>query len=157
MIDSTKTALIEAIISFDIKANELIRFLAEEYNLDLETKNPFSKLLIRTNNLWKGEIRNDWKYQFHGGSCQFENKVSGQLVDVRIIWGGNYGAIHDNFYLLKYIETTRELNHLFTEINSQKLLVNLLTQLEEDKILINIGGIYDTRWILNYELLKSIM
>ena len=59
MIDSRKQLIIDAIKLFDQKANELISLLADEFNLDLNLANPFSKLLSRQNDLWKGNLKND--------------------------------------------------------------------------------------------------
>jgi hypothetical protein len=156
MIDTLKTILIEAITSFDKKANELIGLLGDEHDLNLESENPFGKLIKRDNNLWKGELKGTWIYQFHGGACKFENKITGQLVDVKINRRGNYGAI-DDFYLFKYIETSKELDYIFEKINSEISLINLLAELEKENIIIDIGDseIHQKTRILNYKLLRQ--
>ncbi len=83
--------IIEVVIKFDTRANELINALATEFNLDLSKEDPFGKLITRQNNLWKGALPNNWNYQFHGSHCKFENEVTNQILDVTINRGNNYG------------------------------------------------------------------
>jgi hypothetical protein len=154
MTDSLSIILIEAIISFGKTANELISLLASEYDLDLESENPFGKLQTRKNNLWKGQLRNNWSYYFHGDACKFENGITGQLVDVKINRDGNYGTISD-FYLFTYIETTGELQYVFERINSENLVTKILTELKESDIIIDIGRFPMETWVLNYKLLDE--
>ena|SRR6218665_3362512 len=142
--------LIKAIISFNKKANELIKILADRYDLDLTSENPFGKLLSRRNNLWKGELPDNWTYQFHGSSCKFENIVTKQHLDISIIHGTNYKAIN-NFFLQKYIETTEELKYIPDIINSPEIFHKALAQLEKDNVIINIGEYPFNFRTLNYE------
>jgi hypothetical protein len=90
--------LIEAILLFEQTANDLIKQLGQEYNLNLEEENPFGKLITRQNNLWKGIIKGEWSYQIHGDACRFINDKTNQSLDVKINRKGNYGAI-DNYAL----------------------------------------------------------
>lgn len=146
--------LIEAIICFDVKANELIRLMANIYNLDLSAENPFGKLLTRRDNLWKGELINGWKYRFHGGSCEFENVITGQILDIYINRNNQFGAI-DNFFLYRFIETTKELDYVKSELNSKEKFYKALNELEQTNILVDIGNNFFPIRILNYNLIND--
>lgn len=131
----------ETIEKFDQTAKNLIQLLSNTFDLDLKESNPLGKLIIRNNNLWKGNLEENWKYQFHGDACKFENIKTKQLVDVKVNRKGNWGTI-SNFYLFKFIETTDSLKHLFQVINSERKVIELLDEMEKEGVLIDIGEPY---------------
>ncbi|WP_040253206.1 DUF6896 domain-containing protein [Psychroserpens mesophilus] len=137
MIDKREKLILEALIEFEEQANKLIEMLANEFELNLENKDPFNKLITRSNNLWKGSINGKWNYQFHGDACRFENNESGQVVDIKINRNGNYGTIH-NFGLLHFIETTQSLSHILKEINTDEIVFKTLAELERKEFIIEI-------------------
>ena len=98
--------VLEVIIKFASKANELINVLATKFDLDLSKEDPFGKLISRQNNLWKGSLPNNWNYQFHGSHCKFENEITNQILDVTINRGSNYGIFQDStlYCLLKLLK-----------------------------------------------------
>lgn len=144
--------LIKAISSFEKKANELIKLLADEFDLDLTSKNPFSKLLNRSNNLWKGVLKSEWVYQFHGDACKFEHVLSNQLLDIKINRSGHYGVI-SNFYLFEYIKTTKELDYVLKVINTSEIFHSTLLCLEKNHIIIALGQFPFESRVLDYEAL----
>ncbi|MHA7058839.1 DUF6896 domain-containing protein [Aquimarina sp. M1] len=149
-MNSTEKLLLKSIIEFDKKANELISLMAKEYQLDLNQENPFRRLTLRSNNLWKGSLINTWDYKFHGDACEFENTQTKQFLDIKITRKNNFGTI-SNFYLLKFIETTESLKHVFEKINSMETLHKNLTELENKGFIIDIGeSSFNTR-VLNKE------
>jgi len=85
--------LIEVIKAFENKANEMIKVLALEFNLDLNSDRIFDKFVSRQNNLWKGNLKENWTYWFHGDACDFENTETNQYLHVKINRNGNFGAI----------------------------------------------------------------
>lgn len=131
---NSKENLKTAIELFDRTANLLIQKLSLKYNLDLSETHPFRKLITRQNDLWKGTLEDHWNYQFHGDACKFINSKSGQILDVKINRKGNYGTI-SNFYLLKFIETTMELQVAFNSILTETKLSELLIELKSDGVL----------------------
>lgn len=131
----------EAIERFEQTAESLIQLLSDAFDLDLKDSNPLSKLITRKNNLWKGDLKGNWKYQFHGDACKFENLKTKQLVDVKINRKGNWGTI-SNFYLFKFIETTDSLSHVFQIIDSEHKVIELLEVMEKEGVLIDIGEPY---------------
>jgi hypothetical protein len=129
--------LIETIVSFEKKANEMINSLAEEFQLDLNQRNPLTKLLSRENNLWKGNLKNNWSYWFHGDACDFENSQTKQFLHVKINRNSNYGVI-DNFYLFKFMQTTDSLKHASEILKSEDMFNEILSNLEKNEIIVNI-------------------
>ena len=151
MIDSRKQLVINAIKLFDQKANELISLLADEFDLDLNQANPFSKLLSRQNDLWKGNLKNNWTYKFHGDSCEFVNIVTDQFLDIKINRNGNYGVI-DYYSLFRFIETTESLN-LLENIRPKEILYEILDELAMENVIIDIGEFPFRTKVLNYKMI----
>jgi hypothetical protein len=135
-MDSLNKIVIESIIEFEKKSNELIKKLENEFELNLKEANPFDKLITRKNNLWKGKLKDNWTYWFHGDACEFENSLTKQFAYVKINRNGNYGVI-DNFYLYKFIQTTKSLENVITKINTEKYFNEIISELEKEKIIIN--------------------
>ncbi len=156
LISKKEKILIEAIIAFEQKANQLIGYLAYKYDLNLEEEHPFGKLITRKNDLWKGSIKENWNYQFHGDACKFENSKSGQLLDVKINRKENYGTISD-FYLLKFVETTDTLSYVLDEINTSESFYKIIAELENKELIIDIDKSPFTTRILNKEKLKNVL
>ena len=129
--------MLESLIEFEKQANQLIKLLADKFELNLKEKHPFGQLITRANNLWKGSINEMWNYQFHGDACRFNNIESGQVVDVKINRNGNYGTIH-NFGLLHFIQTTKSLNHILKVINTEEIVFETLNILEDKEIIIDL-------------------
>ena len=137
MTTSEEELLIETIVSFENKANEMIKLLAVEYQINLSERFPFAKLMSRQNNLWKGGLNTNWTYWFHGDACDFENLQTKQYLHVKINRESNYGAI-DNFYLFKFMQTTDSLKHASEILKSENVIYEILSSLEKKKIVINI-------------------
>lgn len=131
-----KELVLEAIILFDKTAKELIKSLAEKYNLDLNSATPFSKLLLRSNSLWRGNLNEEWTYWFHGAHCDFENINSKQYVHTNII-RGIYGVI-DYYYLYKFVQTTESLKHVLEIVNEEDIFYATINKLLDDGMLINL-------------------
>lgn len=129
--------LIEVIQAFEKKANEMIKVLAHEFNLDLKSDQSFQKLTSRQNNLWKGNLKNNWTYCFHGDACDFENIKTKQYLHVKINRKGNFGAI-DHFYLYKFLQTSESLKSIYAVINSENYYNELFEEVIKTGILINI-------------------
>lgn len=129
--------LIEVIQAFEKKANEMITILVHEFNLDLKSDQSFQKLISRQNNLWMGNLKNNWTYCFHGDACDFENIKTNQYLHVKINRKGNFGAI-DHFYLYKFLQTSESLKSIHAVINSENYYNELFEELIKTGILINI-------------------
>lgn len=147
-LEPIERIILEVIIQFDSKANELINILGTEFNLDLSKEHPFGKLITRQNNLWKGDLPYNWSYQFHGSHCKFENDINNQILDVTINNGKNYGAFVDST-LFWFIETNKELNYVYNKIKTNETLTQYLNSLEQKNYIIDIGEFRYKLLILN--------
>jgi hypothetical protein len=150
---SLKNLAIEAIVSFNNKANEMTRLLAKKYGINLNEDPQFSKLRFpRIAGRWKGDIDENWNYWFHGSGCDFQNTATGQFIYIRIN-EGNYGVI-DNYYVYKYIITSKSLEHITGAIPTYEDFNLILNELENDGLLVDIGDL-DPRYkslVLSYTL-----
>jgi len=142
--------LIEVIKAFESKAQDLINVLANKFDIDTDRNSNrlFSKLMTRKDNLWRGDIDENWNYWFHGDACDFKNKITGQFLHVKINRNGNFGAI-DNYYLYEFLKTTESLKYIYEIINSEKRLYQLLAELLEINVLINVDEFPFKTIILN--------
>ncbi|MGO4773913.1 hypothetical protein ACEN2I_19925 [Flavobacterium sp. W22_SRS_FK3] len=138
MNELEKKIVTEAILDFDKTAKKLIEKLLTEFGVDKKEKNPFNKFISIKNNLRKGNLSENWTYWFHGDACEFENSETKQLVYVKINRNGNYGVI-DNYYLYKFILTTKSLKKVSNIISNEKRFNELILELEKAKIIIDIG------------------
>ncbi|MFO0798297.1 MAG: hypothetical protein U0804_12540 [Gemmataceae bacterium] len=57
------------------------------------------------------DLGNGWHAGHHGLGCRFENSVTGQVVDVRLEHGAEFGAL-DPFYIALFLKTTPGLEPL---------------------------------------------
>lgn len=154
MKELEKKILIEAIIEFEKTAKKLIEKLLTEFGVKIEQQNPFNKFISIKNNLQKGNISENWSYWFHGDACEFENSETKQFIYVKINRNGNYGVI-DNYNLYKFILTTKSLEYVIQNIESETKFNELIMELEKENIIINIdeNEFIKTR-VLNYNLIN---
>jgi hypothetical protein len=53
----------------------------------------------------------EWTYSFHGRECRFENRAMGQIVEVRLGFGTEFGVLDPYFFAL-FVKSTPALTHL---------------------------------------------
>jgi len=53
----------------------------------------------------------DWRYEFHGQHCRFVSKVAGQILEVDISCGLEFGVL-DPYFFVEYIRSTEAHSHL---------------------------------------------
>lgn len=154
MNNQFEKVVIEAIIFFEKKANEVIQLLVANFNLDLTDEHPFSLLLTRENNLWTGKIKDGWKYRFHGSSCEFYNENTGQILDVYINKNKHFGAL-DYYFLYRFIETTKELDYVMSKLKTKENFRKAIKELEKSNFIIDIGVENFPIRVLNYKLINK--
>ena len=137
MLNSEENLLLKAIILFDEKSNDLANIMAEKFNLKLNDKHPFSKLLSRQNDLWKGKLNEKWDYWFHGDSCEYKNRITLQILEIRI--NRQNHRTYDAWTLFHFIKTSQSLNIIFKQFNTKEKVEKTLNSLENKKRVIRIG------------------
>jgi hypothetical protein len=88
-----------AIRNFSDRAEWLCRRLAEAHGIRSEN------LLARRDEVKEGWRLDDWDHGFHGLECCFTNRRTGQVVDVRLAFGSEFGVL-DPYFLARFIRTT---------------------------------------------------
>lgn len=142
--------LYKGIVEFNTKAFEVINALALEFNINLDSENPFSKLQKQENKLWKGYF-SDWDYCFHGDSCEFINIKTKQFIEVKIDEKKNYGAI-ESYYLWKFISTTDGIKKETEIFKDPKTRFDTIQELKMKRYLINVGDDVFKIFVLNPDL-----
>ena len=142
--------LYKGIVEFNIKAFEVINALALEFNINLDSENPFSKLQKQENKLWKGYF-SEWDYCFHGDSCEFINIKTKQFIEVKIDEKKNYGAI-ESYYLWKFISTTDGIKKETEIFKDPKTRFDTIQELKMKRYLINVGDDVFKIFVLNPDL-----
>jgi hypothetical protein len=88
-----------AIRDFSDTADRLCRGLAGAQGVRPE------ELLARRGEVEQGRRLDGWDHRFHGLECCFTNRRTGQVVDVRLCFGDEFGVL-DPYFLAHFIRTT---------------------------------------------------
>lgn len=97
-------------------AEILIFKLAKKHKTSINLDFP----LFMTFNNFKGDKRrkgkmDEWKYFIHGFHCAFENTITGQNIEVPLVFGTEFGDL-DPYFFSNYIKTTPSYKPLLVEI-----------------------------------------
>jgi hypothetical protein len=87
-----------AIRDFSDTADRLCRGLAAAHRFGPE------ELLARGEEIEEGRV-DGWSYYFHGQECCFTGQETGQVVDVQLKFGDEFGVL-DPYFLSRFIRTT---------------------------------------------------
>jgi hypothetical protein len=88
-----------AIRDFSDTADRLCRGLAAAHGFRPED------LLARSYEVEQQGRLDDWGYDFHGSECCFTGRRTGQVVDVQLGFGPEFGVL-DPYFLSRFIRTT---------------------------------------------------
>ena len=94
---------------------ELLHKLVESLNLKLSKDFPmqtFNELKRDKRQIGKIE---DWRYFIHGFHCGFKNIKTGQLIEVPLVFGQEFGDL-DPYFFSKFIKTTPKYKPLPVDI-----------------------------------------
>ncbi|HEX8913523.1 MAG TPA: hypothetical protein VF796_14285 [Humisphaera sp.] len=65
----------------------------------------------RRGNLQRGDVDREWTYCFHGYQCAFASRSTGQVLDVELGYGDEFGVLDPQFFT-RYLETTARCDAL---------------------------------------------
>jgi hypothetical protein len=89
-----------AIRDFSHTARACCHELAAAHGIDS------ADLLAQRNDIgWRRRRVGEWNFNFHGFECCFTHRRTGQVVDVRIGFGDQFGVL-DPYFLARFIRTT---------------------------------------------------
>jgi hypothetical protein len=94
---------------------KLIFRLAEQLKVTIDSDCPwisFNKFL--SNNKQTGKFE-EWRYFFHGYHCGFENKKTGQMIEVPLVFSLEFGDL-DPYFFTNFIKSTSHYKPLPVEI-----------------------------------------
>jgi hypothetical protein len=98
-------SLVRAAREFRRIASDLANTLAKNLNspvdslLDAKIRFPLRK------ESWSGTLGGGWEYSFHGMECRFENARTGQVLEVCLNFGDEFGVL-DPFFFHEFLRTT---------------------------------------------------
>lgn len=146
---------LQCFVDFDNKAHDMMDLMAKVYEIDLNDSAQIWDLKRNRSKKQRGKINNAWTYYFHGSSCSFENTKTGQFLDVKIIYGREYGVI-DNYFLYRFIETTESLKANFDLLlGKSQNLRKVVNVLKAEGYLVNRPNYHFEELILNREKMSS--
>lgn len=116
--------------------------------LDLKLNRDFP---LQTFNKLKRDGRSNgkvegWRYSVHGFHCGFENNKTGQIIEVPLVFGQEFGDL-DPYFFSKFIKSTPKYKPLPVEIfedyaDGVRINERMLTLGKFEKISSNIGNHY---------------
>ncbi|PWJ32899.1 DUF6896 domain-containing protein [Sediminitomix flava] len=113
---SHKLEFLKCFEEFDSVSHELMKLLSNTFNLNFGNLNELRNLKRNKSKNQRGTINEAWNYYFHGSECCFTNSITNQHVEVKIIYGQEYGVI-DDYFLFKFIETTATFSAQYELLN----------------------------------------
>lgn len=125
--------LFKLIDKLDLKLNE--EFPMETFNELQRDKRQMGKV-------------EDWKYFVHGFHCGFENTKTGQLIEVSLVFGREFGAL-DPYFFSKFIKSTSKYKPLPVAIfedyaDGVRINEKMISLGKFERISSNVGNHYGT-------------
>lgn len=101
-------AICAAAREFRRLANQLMLRLVAKLNIPraVYTTDPLLRITLGERDA--GRLGLSWRYGFHGMECRFENRWSGQVLEVRLGFGDEFGVLDPYFFHI-FLRTTRRL------------------------------------------------
>ncbi|KIC02215.1 hypothetical protein OA88_10015 [Flavobacterium sp. JRM] len=86
-------------------------------------------------------LSDNWLYDVHGEHCMFENKITGQTLEVSLGHKEHIANL-DPYFFYNFLKTTKHLTHLTKHFESPfKDMLDLFEDLEQKKLLKHIHKI----------------
>jgi len=129
-------------------AKRLINELAQHLEIEINPDSPldsFNFLKRREHRPEKNFIE-DWRYYVHGFHCCFENIKTGQVIEVSLVNGLEFGAL-DPYFFTGFVKSTPDYKPLPIEIFEDYADgVRILEKMEEIGKFEKVNGIYEGRF-----------
>jgi hypothetical protein len=101
-------AICAAAREFRRVANQLMARLVAKLNIPRAVYTTDPLLRVTLGERGAGWLGLSWRYGFHGMECRFKNRWSGQVVEVRLGFGDEFGVLDPYFFHI-FLRTTRRL------------------------------------------------
>jgi hypothetical protein len=129
-------------------AKRLINELAQHLEIEINPDSPLDSFnfLKRREHRPKKNIIEDWRYYVHGFHCCFENIKTGQVIEVSLVNGLEFGAL-DPYFFTGFVKSTSGYKPLPIEIFEDYADgVRILEKMEEIGKFEKVNGIYEGRF-----------
>jgi len=122
---------------------ELLFKLVDKLNLKLNKDFPMET--FKRDKRQIGKLEN-WRYFVHGFHCGFENNKTGQMIEVPLVFGQEFGDL-DPYFFTKFIKSTPKYRPLPVEIFEEyadgvRINERMLSLGKFEKISSNVGNHY---------------
>jgi hypothetical protein len=88
-------------------SQELIFQLANKFKIEIDPNSPLDSFQPFANRIQFIGTINDWRYNLHGFHCGFENRKTGQVIEVPLVFGLEFGDL-DPYFFTNFIISTPE-------------------------------------------------
>ncbi|QIJ88339.1 hypothetical protein C7H62_0530 [Mesoflavibacter sp. HG96] len=125
---------------------ELLFKLVNKLNLKLNEDFPLGTFnILKSGKKQIGKVEN-WKYFVHGFHCGFENITTGQIIEVPLVFGLEFGDL-DPYFFTKYIKSTPSYKPLPVDIyedyaDGVRIIEKMISLGKFERIDSNIGNHY---------------
>ncbi|MDF2381374.1 hypothetical protein JMG10_07860 [Nostoc ellipsosporum NOK] len=117
-----KRELVECARSFREQANHLMNLMAKAFDINLQTLDGLHDLKYHKSQKQRGLLNKEWSYFLHGAECRFENKATGQTVEIIVITKPEFGYL-DCYFFYNYMATTERFKELAAYFDNNYLHV----------------------------------
>lgn len=125
---------------------ELLYKLVDKLNLKLNKDFPMDTFNeLKRNKRQIGKLEN-WRYFVHGFHCGFENNQTGQIIEVPLVFGQEFGDL-DPYFFSKFIKSTPKYKPLPIEIyedyeDGNRINEKMISLGKFERISSNVGNHY---------------
>jgi hypothetical protein len=125
---------------------ELIFKLADKLDITINQDYPMMTFNeLKSDKRQIGKVEN-WRYFVHGFHCGFENNITGQIIEVPLVFGLEFGDLDPHFFT-KYIKSTPKYNPLPIDIfedyaDGVRINEKMISLGKFERIGSNVGGHY---------------
>ncbi|WP_347531282.1 hypothetical protein [Mucilaginibacter sp. CAU 1740] len=109
-IDNNQLFFEQCAKDYGILGNILINKLAVKLGVDIDPAYPLDSFSPYFAKQQFGNIE-EWRYFFHGFHCGFEHKKSGQIIEVELTFGLEFGGL-DPYFFTSFIKSTQQYHPL---------------------------------------------
>lgn len=111
---------------------KLMKILGETYQINpFNSRELFDLKRKSRDTKQRGPVNDEWDFYFHGAECQFKNQKTGQIIELVITNGSEFGGLNSYFFL-QYLKTTPKFKMLANFFSDDSKSVTKAFNLLED-------------------------
>ena len=122
--------ILKSIENFRKTADSLITRLCTKLKFPKENVSEDWRLSINEKDWLDEKLDEEWEYYIHGYQCKFENKKTGQSVNVQLKNYENLESLLDPYFFMEFVESTpseeQTAKFLKSDYNKAYKIINVL-------------------------------